>query len=270
VAQEAVTTAEAHVALAESMLRGGMVVESDVLQARVRASEAREAVVRARSGLAVATTGLNFVIGRDLTAPVTLPEDLDETDAPGEELADLVAEALMTRPDLRATAVQEQAIGKNIAAEKANLMPEIAISGFAESNSDGMFGSQSGNWGVMVGANFTVFDGSARSAAVDRGLAQRRQIQEQAQLLRRAVALEVTRAFYDVQAAAERIVQAETAIELARENLRIVENRYREGMSTSVELLDAQTSLTMAQTRVVSARRDLMLGRAALDLAVGR
>jgi outer membrane protein TolC len=270
VAEEALETAEAHVELAENMRQGGMVVDSDVLQARVRASEAREAVVRARSGLAVAETALNFVIGRDLTAPVTLPEELDETEVTEEDLAALVQEALANRPDLRATGVQEEAIGRNIEAEKAEFMPEVAISGFAESNSDGMFGSQSGNWGLMIGANFTVFDGSGRSAAVDRQLAQRRQIQERTQLLRRAIALEVTKAFYDVQAAAERIVQAETAVELARENLRIVENRYREGMSTSVELLDAQTQRTMAQTRVVAARRDLMLGRASLDLAVGR
>jgi outer membrane protein TolC len=270
VAEEAQTTAEAHVALAESMRQGGLVVDSDVLQARVRASEAREAVVRARSGLAVAKTALNFVIGRDLSAPVALPEALDETAAAEENLDDLVATALATRPDLRATAVQEQAVGKNIDAEKANFMPEVAVSGFAESSSDSMFGSQSGNWGVMVGANFTVFDGNARSAAVEGGLAQRRQIQQQALLLRRAIALEVTKAYYDVQAAGERIVQAETAVELARENQRLVENRYREGMSTSVELLDAQTQLTRAQTRVVAARRDLMLGRAALDLAVGR
>ena len=270
VAEEALATAEAHVALAESMRRGGLVVDSDVLQARVRASEAREAVVRARSGRAVAETALNFVIGRDLMAPVTLPDDLEENDVAEEDLASLVTQALATRPDLRATGAQEAAAGKKIDAERANLFPEVAISGFAESNSDSMFGGQSGNWGFMVGANFTVFDGNARSAAVDQGLAQRRQIQEQAALLQRAIALQVTQAFYDVQAASERIVQAGTAVELARENLRIVENRYREGMSTSVELLDAQTALTMAQTRVVSARRDLMLGRAALDLAVGR
>lgn len=161
-------------------------------------------------------------------------------------------------------------MGKNIEAGRANLMPEVAFSGFAESNSDSMFGHQSGNWGLMIGANITVFDGNARSAAVDQSMAQQRQIQEQTLLLRRAIALEVTQAFYEVQAAAERIVQSETAIELARENLRMVENRYREGMSTSVELLDAQTARTMAQTRAVAARRDLMLGRASLDLAVGR
>jgi outer membrane protein TolC len=270
VAGEALSTAEAHVALAQSMRQGGLVVDSDVLQAQVRASEAREAVVRARAGLAVAHTALNFVIGRDLRAPVTLPDDLDEAGAGIEDLDSLVEQAMATRPDLRATGVQEQAVSKNIDAERANLMPEVAISAFAESSSASMFGGQSGNWGVMVGANFTVFDGSARSAAVDRGLAQRRQIQEQDLLQRRAVALEVTQAFYEVQAASERIVHAQAAVQLARENLRIVENRYREGMSTSVELLDAQTAVTMAQTRIVAARRGLMLGRAALDLAVGR
>jgi len=270
VAEEAVATAEAHIALAETMLQAGLVVDSDVLQARLRTSEAREARVRARSGLAVAKTALNFVIGRDLTAAVTLPDDLDETDVVEQDLDTLVEQALAARPDLRATATQERAVGKNIEAEKADLMPEVAISGFAESNSDAMFGHQSGNWGFMVGANFTIFDGHARSAAVDQGMAQQRQIQQQALLLRRAVALQVTQAYYDVQSAAERIVQAETAVELARENLRIVENRYREGMSTSLELLDAQTARTMAQTRVVAARRDLMLGHAAIDLAVGR
>jgi outer membrane protein TolC len=270
VAEEALATAEAHVALAESLSRAGMVVDSDVLQARVRASEAREALVRARSGLAVAHTALNFVIGRDLTAPLTLPGDIDETGGADEELAALVAQALELRPDLRAAAAGEAAAGKLIDAEKASLLPEVAISGFAESNADAMFGSQSGNWGVAVGATFTVFDGSGRSAAVDQQLAQRRRIEQQALLLRRSVALEVTRAFYDVQAARESIVQAETAVELARENLRIVENRYREGMAASVELLDAQTQLTLGQTRAVAARRDLMLGRAALELAVGR
>ncbi len=41
-------------------------------------------------------------------------------------------------------------------------MPEVAVAGFAESNSDSMFGHQSGNWGFTIGANFTIFDGDAR------------------------------------------------------------------------------------------------------------
>ena len=162
------------------------------------------------------------------------------------------------------------AVAKSIEAEEAAFKPEFGLQGFAESNSASMFGHQSANWGVSVGAKFTIFEGKGRSAQVDKAMAQKRQVQLRTQRLRRVIELEVTQAFYDARAAAERVTQAEIAILLARENQRIVENRYREGLSMSVEMLEAQTALTRAQTRAVGARRDLMLGHAALDLAIGQ
>jgi outer membrane protein TolC len=59
-------------------------------------------------------------------------------------------------------------------------------------------------------------------------------------------------------------------MDLAQESIRIVENRYREGLTTLIELLDAQTALTQARTRAISAGRDLLLSQATLELAVGR
>jgi len=270
VAREAKANAEAHVGLATRLRDAGLVVDSDVLQAQVRASEANEAVARASSGVAVSRANLNFVIGRPLDAPVTLPDDLDAAAAGNEDLAQLIDQALATRPDLRATTTQQGAIDKNIEAERASYMPEVGFTGFAESNSASMFGSQGTNWGIMIGAKITIYDGSGRGAVVDAGRAQRRKIEEQGIFLRRAISLEVTKAYYDIRAAVERVAHADTAIDLARENLRIVQNRYGEGLSTSVELLDAQIALTQTQTRAVGARRDVLMGRAALDLAVGR
>jgi outer membrane protein TolC len=52
--------------------------------------------------------------------------------------------------------------------------------------------------------------------------------------------------------------------------LEIVEDRYREGLTTLTELLDAETALTRARLRRLAARRDLFLARASLDLATGR
>ena len=270
VAHEAKANAQAHVELATRMRDGGLVVDSDVLQAQVRVSEANEAVARANSAVEVSRANLNFVIGRPIDAPVTLPDDLDDAAAGDEDLAQLIDLALAARPDLRATTTQQGAIDKSIEAERASYMPEVGFTGFAESNSASMFGSQGTNWGIMLGAKITIYDGSGRGAVVDASRAQRRKIEEQGILLRRAISLEVTKAYYDIRAAVERVAQSGTAIELARENLRIVQNRYSEGLSTSVELLDAQTALTQAQTRTVGARRDVLMGRAALDLAVGR
>ena len=48
------------------------------------------------------------------------------------------------------------------------------------------------------------------------------------------------------------------------------DDRYREGLTTLVELLDAETALTRARTREVATLRDLAMSEAALRLAVGR
>ena len=59
-------------------------------------------------------------------------------------------------------------------------------------------------------------------------------------------------------------------MQLARESLRMIEDRYQEGLTPLVELLEAENALTRARTREVGARRDLFVARSGLDLAVGR
>ena len=77
-------------------------------------------------------------------------------------------------------------------------------------------------------------------------------------------------AYYDLKASRESLAEAAKAIESARASLVIVEDRYKEGLTTLVELLAGQTALNAARTREVSARRDLLLADARLKLAIGR
>jgi outer membrane protein TolC len=270
VAAEALDTALAHVELAGNLRRGGLVVESDLLQARVRASEVEEAMARANSAVAVTKAALNLSMGRDVREPITLPAELAGGRIDSPDIGALIDEALAARPDLRAAAALEGAAGKKVDVERGAYWPEVAFSAAAESSSASMFGAQGTNWSLILGARFTVFDGNARNAAVARALAQRREAEERRVALQQSIGLAVVQAASELRAAGQRMALAAGAVELARENLRIVENRYREGLTTSVELLDAQAALTAARTRVVAADRDVMVGRAALDLAVGR
>ncbi len=89
-------------------------------------------------------------------------------------------------------------------------------------------------------------------------------------LLGQSVELEVRTAFHDLRGARKRLEQAGLAVELAGTSLGMVEDRYREGLTTLVELMEAETALTSARTREVQARRDLLLADATLKLAIGR
>jgi outer membrane protein TolC len=149
-------------------------------------------------------------------------------------------------------------------------MPEIGLAGAYEANAEDFFGTDGTNWSVMVAARFTAFDGKGRSARLRHARHEERRASSMREMLSQSVGLEVRKAYYNLQAASKRLEQATRAVEMSKESLRIVTDRYKEGLTTVVELLDAETALTRARTREVGARRDMLLGRASLDLAVGR
>ncbi len=64
------------------------------------------------------------------------------------------------------------------------------------------------------------------------------------------------------------IVTVEKALVQAKENLRINEERYKEQVATSTDVLDAQTLLTVTRTNYVNALYDFKIAKAALQRAI--
>jgi outer membrane protein TolC len=87
--------------------------------------------------------------------------------------------------------------------------------------------------------------------------------------LRDEIALSVKRAHLSVIEAEKRKAVAGVAVDRAEENLRIQNNRYREGLSISTEILDAQTLLTRAKVDLENATFDLFESRYLLLLERG-
>jgi TolC family type I secretion outer membrane protein len=271
VAREALETARAHVELVGDLYEGGMVVESDLLQAQVRESEIEEMVARAESARATALAGLNMAMGVPMGQPVPLPETIDvDAQRADRPLSELVDEALERRPDLASSEDRVGAAQAMVRSARAGFRPEIGVQGAYEANADSFFGADGTNWSVMVAATMPLFDGFETRSRVRAARAQVDAAREQSAQLRQQIELEVRRAYHDLRAATKRLAQARRAVELAQSSLRIVEDRYKEGLTTLVELLDAETALTRARTRRVAARRDVLLSGATLDLAVGR
>jgi len=84
------------------------------------------------------------------------------------------------------------------------------------------------------------------------------------------IRLEVRAAWADLVSASERLRVAESALGQAGEALRVVKERYAEGLAVMVELLGAEAARTSSQGNRAAAVRDLALARSALDLATGR
>jgi len=269
VAEESLKTAQAHVALVETMRDAGLVVESDVLQARLRESEVEEMVIRAGTAIAIAHAAVNMAMGRDLDTPFNLPETVDVPEVPDDSLEHLIAEAMTSRPDLGGASSQLAAAGKMVDAARAEYWPTIGFAGSFEMNDKDFIGAEGTNWTLVGALQWSIFD-HGRSARVRQQTAQQLQAERSIKLLEQYISMQVREAFLERGAAEQRLDQARRSMELAEESIRIIENRYREGLTTLIELLDAETALTRARTRAIGAGRDLLLSQATLDLAIGR
>ncbi|HEU4401641.1 MAG TPA: TolC family protein [Candidatus Polarisedimenticolia bacterium] len=270
VSNAAEEAARAHVDLARHQVESGLAVASDRMLAEVRLAEVQAMRIRAEQGTRVAKAALRQALGvPDMGEPALRPPEVEPT-ATAEETGILVEEALRSRPDLRALdrRIEQASLGERMA--RSRLLPEVGLGAQYERNDDSPFGGAGSNWSVGASIRLPIFDGLETRARLARARADRGRLEAKRRAVAEGIRLEISAAVAERLSAGERLRVAVTALDQAEEALRIVRERYGEGMAVIVELLGAEAARTAAQGNRVGAVRDLALAHAALSLATGR
>ena len=274
----ALAAAEENRKLVADLYASGMVVESDLLQARVRLSELTEQRTTLTAFASVQRAGLNTLLGLPATTVWQLDPDLPElfgkTDTPSgteadAELSAAIDTARKRRPDLAAATARARAARQMALLRRAERRPEIGAGATVEAASDVPFGISGSHWSVGLSARFKLFDGGAGRSRVTAADAQAAAAEAARLALEQGIELEVRQAAELEKAAQRRGQTANEAVSLARRSLEIVRDRYREGLAPLVELLGAEAALTAAENRVLESRRASWIARAELALATG-
>jgi len=184
----------------------------------------------------------------------------------------LPAEVLLNRPDVLAAEQKLLAAHANIGAARAAFFPKIVLTALAGSASpalSGLFSGGSGAWSFVPALKWPLFDAGRAQANLDLAEARKHiavaEYEKTLQQAFREVAdLLAARQYYAAQ-----LVALEAAEAAQAERLKRVEARHAAGVSSHLELLDAQREHFAAQQSVVSARRALAATAAALFKAMG-
>jgi NodT family efflux transporter outer membrane factor (OMF) lipoprotein len=254
----------------EERYRQGLVPSLDIYQARQNLSQARAGRPLFETSLARSEHALSLLIGRypggeSFGDIVTLPP------APAAWPAGIPSELLTRRPDIRAAHRRLEASDARTAAAVAdrfpsfNLLGGLGVSGVSLATGDitGIF------WNFLAGLSQPILDGGRREAEVERREA----------LFREGLARyqqNVLRAFGEVEdalvanAATEtRIARLAERVEATRNALRISNERYLQGLSDYLQVLSNQIFHFDAQTKLLSARRQLIADRVSLARSLG-
>jgi len=268
-ADQAVETAESSAQRMETMYKAGLLVDSDLLSAKVFVSQMKDRQIRARNDLALAEMQLAREMGMPLDTPAEPAATLAEPGMPAKTIDEWVHLAIEQRPALRAAELQENAMSEERKAAKAKFGPKIGLFGSAERDAMTLGGPSGTNWTAGARLDFNIFAGGAQKARVAEATANADKAKHNVEWFRSGVQMEVRKAYLDGNAAAQRAASARDAAEQAKESLRIVQNRYEAGLTTVTELLRSQTAQLDATTGYLAALQDWQVAQAQLERAAG-
>jgi outer membrane protein len=255
-------------ALTKSKLKSELdlnIAAADLSQAQLLQLDAENSVASARAELAAllaSPSDTNYHAVEDATAGIAPPPELTTA---------LVDEAHTQRPDMTALELQVQADEKLAKAQQEQHLPTIsatAIGGVTPVRPDGVFNE---NWYAAAGVNLglPVFTGFRISAE-----AKEAQLREQADEKRRddlgnSISRDVRVAALAAQTAYQRIGVTENFEKETAQALELAKTRYKLGLSSIVELSQAQLQSTQASVEAVNARFDYLLALRSLAYARG-
>ena len=252
VARKTLDTREEGFRLLKLKFDNGALSEYDLAQAVTLVEGARAAVALLQRQRAQNQNALVLLVGQPLPAELPPPPPLDAPGLPAELPAGLPSELLERRPDVRQAEAQLQAANANIGAAKAAFFPRITLTGsigLASGDLSNLF-DQSG-WQFAPRITLPIFDAGANQAnlqasEVSRDIAvahYERSIQVAFREVADALAGRTT---YGEQLRAQ---QAQTAAEQKRSDL--AELRFRNGVSSFLDVLDAQRALFQTQQATI-------------------
>ncbi len=251
-------------ALASSGLKSAL----DVSFARVNLSEAQLLLVQARNDVEASYAALSAALGHPRASAYELADE-PLPDAPSPDVDGLIARALRDRPDVARERLAGEAQLKFASAERALWFPSVSLIGAAGLTPYRQVGLNSQYSAVGVNITVPLTNGnlySARRAEANfRASAQQQSRQE----LENRVARDTRIAWLAAQTAFERVGLADQLLSQASDALDLAQERYNLGLSSIVELTQAQLNQTRAQIEQATARYEYQSRTAALRFQTG-
>jgi outer membrane protein TolC len=222
----------------------------------------------ARNSLAIAKLNLARAIGLPLGQAFDLVDQLPYADLAPQSVDDALQRAFGTRADYRATQQAVESAQYQLAAARAQRYPALAVNG--DYGWQGVtLGSSRNIFAVQAAVNVPVFTSGRIESEVTQAEAALRQRQAERENLRGQIDYDVRTALFNLQAATEQVAVARENVDLANENLGRSQERFAAGVTDSVEVVQAQQSLSSANDQYITATYSHNLAKLQLARAIG-
>ncbi len=262
VLEDALQTTKSVYTSANNHFQQGLIQRSDVLNAQVQVSTVETNLAKAKSNIRNASDYISLLMGQTTGVIYRVAETVETEKL----IADTTTKIAATRSDFMAMQKAIEASDLMIKANKMSYLPKLNAFGNYQLNDSRMLGFAANSYLAGVQVSWDIFKGNKTKNTIVTQTLERNKLSEQLAQQKDQGQLELNKANRDLKDAQVEIAQQKSAIEQASEALRILQNRYQQGLVNTTDVLMAATQVSQQKFALAQAVFNSNVSKAYLEL----
>lgn len=250
VLKEAASTARSVYKFTDDHFKQGLIQKSDLLNAQVHVTTVESSLAKASSNIRNASDYLGLLMGQ----PAGIIYNLNDEPQPTLPIADSTQKVFAARSDFMAMQKAIEASGLMIKSSQMSYLPKLNAFGNYQYNDSRLTGFGANAYLVGIQLSWNVFNGNKTKHVIAAQKLERDKLAVQLAQQKDQGQLELDKAYRDLSDARFEMGQDLAAIEQATEALRILQNRYQQGLVNTTDVLTADTQLSQLKFSLAQAQ----------------
>lgn len=269
--EESLKNAETALEAAQKRRESGLATVADVYRSETLVAQARLNLTRSRGELEKSRGQLAFTVGLPVNVAISVRtlEAPPQTTAMVTSIADLLARAKASRPDLVAAEAQVRASRASASAVSRAGLPSIEITGGGGRNSFSDNRPSVSNYALGLNVRIPIFSGFRDTYATRQAQLQAEAAEANRDALVKQAEVDVWQGYYDLTTVTSSISSTEAQVRSAEQTAQATLARYRSGFGSILDLITAQQEESSARVQRIQSYLDWFTTFARLQVAVG-
>lgn len=217
-----------------------------VLSTEYELSKIDQQIAENQKNNQVARSYFNFLLNRELEAPIIKDTTMVSTAQVNQNLNDLTDEAIKNRQEVKqlegGMRANEELVGLqkgNAWLPKINAVGDIGYQGFQYK-----FDQPQQFYLVQFGLSWDIFKGGEKRMRVQQARIDQSVLENKMQQLKKQIELQVIQAYYELETSRQALASSQSGVRSTEKSFQIIRSKYNEGQAILLEYLDAQNKLT--------------------------
>lgn len=270
---ENIRQVQSHLTDIQNFYENGLATENDVLKVKVQLSNLELTKIDLENALNLSKINFCILVGLPATTKINLtseinPEIVDYADLP--RLLDL---AYKNRPELKAMELRKEASRKAISVARSGWYPQILLGAnyYYNRPNQRLMPLQDkfyGTWDFGITLSYDIWNWMSTKYQTQQAEASFYQSDLGYQQLKDGITLEVSQNYFAYLKAKEKIRVAKEIVQQAEENFRVTNEKFKNGLIASSELLDAEVALLNAKISYNNSLLEFEIAKAKLEKSI--